>query len=462
MSMTVGFDSFVMLAGMRTGSNYLEANLNALPGVLCHGEAFNPHFIGKKDCLTYLGLTIGQRDHDPLALLARMKQTTRGLSGFRYFHDHDPRVLPVVLADRACAKVVLTRNPLESYVSFKIAQATGQWKLTNAKNIKTAKARFVPAEFEAHLEAQQRFQGDILRGLQTGGQTAFYLDYEDLGELDVVNGLAGFLGVEGRLDAADGTLKKQNPDAIADKVLNPAEMAAALARIDRFDLGRTPSFEPRRGPAIPQIVVSAGAPLLFLPVRGGPDGVVTWLGGFGGKGVLGKFNQKELRQWKRAHPGFRSFTVLRHPVRRAYEVFAGPVLDGRMPELRSTLERHLKTPIPPATDLAGWRRGFVGFLHVVKQGLAGQSHLQVAPEWASQTAILQGFAQVHLPDHVLREDELAAGLARLAAEIGHPTPAMPDAPPPAGLQSIYDETIEAAARDAYQRDYVTFGFGPWR
>ena len=44
--MSGSFTSFVVLAEMRTGSNFLEANLNALEGVTCHGEAFNPHFIG--------------------------------------------------------------------------------------------------------------------------------------------------------------------------------------------------------------------------------------------------------------------------------------------------------------------------------------------------------------------------------------------------------------------------------
>ena len=37
-----GFDSFVMFAEMRTGSNFLESNLNALDGVTCLGELFNP------------------------------------------------------------------------------------------------------------------------------------------------------------------------------------------------------------------------------------------------------------------------------------------------------------------------------------------------------------------------------------------------------------------------------------
>lgn len=46
------------------------------------------------------------------------------LGGFRYFHDHDPRVLDMILDDPGCAKIILTRNPLDSYVSWKIAQAT--------------------------------------------------------------------------------------------------------------------------------------------------------------------------------------------------------------------------------------------------------------------------------------------------------------------------------------------------
>ena len=117
-----------MFAEMRTGSNFLEANLNALPGVTCHGEAFNPVFIGRKDQTEFLGVTLAQREQDPALLLRRMRERTPGLSGFRYFHDHDPRIFDLVMDDPRCAKIVLTRNPLESYVSLKIAQATGDRK----------------------------------------------------------------------------------------------------------------------------------------------------------------------------------------------------------------------------------------------------------------------------------------------------------------------------------------------
>ena len=64
------FDSFVVFAAMRTGSNFLEANLNAIPGVACHGEAFNPYFVGYPHRETLLGFDQAAREADPAKLLA--------------------------------------------------------------------------------------------------------------------------------------------------------------------------------------------------------------------------------------------------------------------------------------------------------------------------------------------------------------------------------------------------------
>ena len=63
--MSGSFTSFVVLAEMRTGSNFLEANLNALEGVTCHGEAFNPHFIGYPNSTEILGISQQGREDDP-------------------------------------------------------------------------------------------------------------------------------------------------------------------------------------------------------------------------------------------------------------------------------------------------------------------------------------------------------------------------------------------------------------
>lgn len=329
--------------------------------------------------------------------------------------------------------------------------------------------RFDGREFEQHLAALQEFQIRLMHGLQTRGQTAFYIDYEDITDLAVLNGLAQFLGVTGRLEALDDSLKKQNPEEIAEKVLNPAEMATTLARLDRFNLARTPNFEPRRGAAIPGFVAASGAGLLYMPLRGGPEAEVTdWLAGLGSGGLTGNFVQKSLRQWKRSHTPHRSFTVLRHPVARAHAVFCRQILGEAMPEIRAALTKiyQINLPAPGGRHSArAHRAAFLDFLRFLKRNLAGQTGLRVDPHWASQTAVLQGFAQFQGPDAVLREDHLSEGLAWLAAELGVKAPPLlpaseEEAPHP--LRAIYDAEIEAAARDAYQRDYMGFGFGPWR
>jgi LPS sulfotransferase NodH len=458
------FDSFVMFAAMRTGSNFLEANLNAMTGVSCHGEVFNPYFIGQKDKTEFLGFSLIDRAADPMALVRAMRAASSGISGFRYFHDHDPRVFEAVLEDERCAKIVLTRNPVESYVSLKIAQETGQWKLTNAKNLKSAQARFDAREFEAHLADLQSFQLRIQRGLQVTGQTAFWIDYEDINDLEILNGLAAFLGVPA-LEALDDSLKKQNPEEITRKVANPEEMEQALSRLDRFNLSRTPNFEPRRAAMVPAFVAARRAPLLFMPVRSGPEKIVLdWLSAFGG--LESDFTQKTLRQWKKARPKHRAFTVLRHPVARAYAAFQDQILHGTFRDLRGQLEKAHKLPLPPVgqtyPDAKTHRAGFLAFLKWLKLNLSGQTGLRVDPHWASQSAILQGFSQFQTPDLVLREDRLAAGLAFLATEIGlAEAPAVQEVPTDPQLAAIYDDEIEAAAREAYARDYVAFGFRDW-
>ncbi len=458
------FDSFVVLAGMRTGSNFLEANLNAFAGVTCYGEVFNPAFIGKKDQGEMFGISMAAREVDPFRLLAKLRDMTDGLSGFRFFHDHDPRILAAVMADRSCAKIILTRNPLESFVSLRIARETGQWKLGDGKALKTAKVRFDAAGFEAHLDQSSDFYGAVSAALQHSGQAAFRIDYDDLQNLAVLNGLARFLGVSSELSAPDGALKKQNPAALRDKVSNPAEMEAALSRLDLFGLGHVASFEPRRSAGIPGIVAADDAGLLYMPMRGGVDGVVTgWLAALGA--VSGDFNQKSLRQWKRARTAHRSFTVLRHPVARAYAAFVDRVLTNSLPDLRGLLARNYKLELPAVganfTDVATHRMAFLQFLRFLKMNLSGQTGFRVDAHWASQTTVFQGFAQFQGPDHVLREDRLAEGLAYLAAEVGVACPPVSKSAANA-LATIYDAEVEAAARDAYARDYMGFGFGDWQ
>lgn len=473
--MTPRFDSFIVFAEMRTGSNFLEENLNEYPGITCHGEAFNPHFVGHAKGSAMFGLSQAQRDADPVAFLQRMKEQTEGLAGFRFFHDHDPRILDHCLSDPRCAKIVLTRNPVDSYVSRKIAAATGQWRLGDMKKAKTARITFDAAEFQAHVDALQQFQIRLMKGLQVTGQTAFYVAYEDLRDLDVLDGMAAFLGVDHKKTRASQKTKVQNPAPLESKVANFDEMVAALARFDRFDLTRTPNFEPRRAAAVPSYVAAAKAPLLFQPIKGGPERRIReWLAALDGVGdadLVSGFSQKTLRQWKRQHKGHRSFTVIRHPVQRLHTAFVDHIL-GLGPDtygdLRATLRQTYNLPLPEGApdqdyDAKAHRTAFRAFAAFVKGNLGGQTSIRVDPSWASQSELLQGLAQVQVPDMVLREDDLARGLDQLAAQVGVTSPGVtPDTDTsPVPLADIYDDELEADVRAIYQRDYMMFGFRAW-
>ena len=471
------FDMFVLFAEMRTGSNYLEDNLNQMPGLACHGELFNPHFVGQHNRDEKFGVNLRDRDANPDALLTAMRAETTGVPGFRYFHDHDPRVFDRCVPDPRCAKVVLTRNPVDSYVSLRIARETNQWRLTNVTHRKEARIRFDPAEFERFLARIQAFQLRLQRGLQITGQTAFHIHYDDINDVEVLNGLGQFLGADvAPLERASNRLKRQNPAPLEDKVENYEEMIAALAKMDGFGLFRTPNAEPRRGPVVPSYVAAPRAPLLFLPIKGGPVAPISdWLAAYDDAtpdDVLRDFTQKSLRQWKRQNKGHRSFAVLRHPMARAHEVFCRHVLTtgpGAYLEIRETLRRVHDLPLPDGAPGDDWtparhRAAFEGFLGFLKANLAGQTAVRIDPAWATQAAVLEGMSTFAQPDMLLREDTLQTGLAQLVQQVGGTT--MPPAPEPfetgpIALDAIYDGELEKLCREVYARDYMQFGFRVW-
>ena len=474
--MTRRFDSFVILAEMRTGSNFLESNLDLFPGLKTYGEAFNPYFMVRPGTEDLFGITLAARNADPVVLFERMKAETDGLPGFRFFHDHDRRIFERVIDDPACAKVVLSRNFVDAYVSRAIARETNQWALGNVKHAKKAKAVFVAEDFETQLAEIKAFQLEILGRLQRSGQTAYYINYDDIRDIEVVNGLARFLGEDTVLEGHSDKFKKQNPEPLADKVANFAEMAEAVAQITAFDLESAPNFEPRRPAMVPSYLAATQAPLLFLPIPGGPVAELRgWLAALDGvdpDALATGMNQKALRRWKRERPGHRSFTVLRHPVARAHAGFCRLLLNdgpGAHPEIRKVLIDHYGVPLPEtAVPDADWdrdahRAAFLGFLEVVRKTLAGQTALRVVGAWATQAQVIAGFSPVIQPDHLLREAQLARGLARLGEEVGCAAPTAPVSEPdrPFALGDIYDAAVEAAVRAAYQRDYMQFGFDDW-
>lgn len=470
------FHSFVVFAEMRTGSNFLEANLNAFAEITCHGEAFNPQFMCYPSTSSLFGLSKNNRDRKPHLLLEKFAQQQE-LAGFRYFHDHDPRILDGVLEDTKCAKITLTRNVLDSYVSWKIARCTGQWKLTDVSQHKTAQIDFDADEFREFEARRAVFQRKIMRKLQETGQTAFCLTYEDLRSLDVINGLAKFLGVSERAQKLDARLKVQNPEPLSSKVSNIKDLEAELSKGATDTAQHIPDFESRRRAAVRSYVIAAKTPLIYLPIRGGKnDSVLRWmasLDGIGKHDLHTQKSRKDVLDWKHANPGHRSFTVIQHPIPRAHRAFCSHIL-GTGPivfrAIRQTLVKRHGLLLPDDESsmpygVSEHRAAFAAFLIYLKANLKGQTATRIDPAWCSQALLVQGFSQFAAPDLILREDELSTSLPALALQFGHNAASFenyntPDKP--YDLSEIYDKKIEALAASAYKRDYAVFGFDSWQ
>lgn len=294
---------------MRTGSNHLEESLNLAPGVSCHGELFNPGFVGGPNKGSAFGFDRAARNADPMGLIEAMVAGTEGLPGFRFFHDHIETPLKHLLPDPRWAKVILRRDPLDSYVSLKIARLTGQWRITAQAHRKSAKVVFDAEEYAAHVAATAGFQSRLRRELQITGQAPFDIDYEQILDVATVNGIFAFLGVSDRLGAVSGRLQRQNPGHVRDKVENPEEMEDTLRELGhqhRAEAGITPTN------AIPELRVAERT--LFLALPGVP---VDRVPGMKDAEVV---SQDLLRPWLNRTKGHSIVAGVSHPIARAWRL----------------------------------------------------------------------------------------------------------------------------------------------
>jgi hypothetical protein len=391
------------------------------------------------------------------------------------FYDHDPRAIDQVLNDDRAAKIVLSRRPVDSYVSLKIARKTGQWWLGDMTSARAAKVPFDAAEYVEFLNTLSAFQTHISHRLQVTGQTAFNIIYEDLADLDVLAGLGIFLGSGGPPDPEKVRAKVQNPTRVSERLTNARQAEETLRDISTPDIGHMPHHEPGRGPGLKYFRACRAAPLLYMPIRGaGNDPVPDWLKSIDPTGELETgMTQRDLRRWKRAHPGHRSFTVVRHPLARAHDSFCRYLLPPDIEnyaDVRASLIENYGVPIPSdgiddAYDLSSHRAAFQGFLEFLRGNLGGQTTLRVDNTWATQAVLIHAIGQFSIPDRVVRGDTLKNDLAEIASDAGISADGPEadfDVTAPFDLKDVRTEEIEAACEAAYRRDYMMFGFAPWR
>ncbi|RKX63126.1 MAG: nodulation protein NodH, partial [Tenericutes bacterium] len=182
---------FAIFGSMRSGSNLLEQSLNQYAGITCHGELFNPSFIGHPKSKDFLGFDFVEREKSPESLIkAMIKDAGDGIAGFRVFHDHDQRTAQMALQDPKCAKIILQRDVLQSFISLAIARKTDQWLLHDTPDRRGGKIVFDPKEFKNYRAKQEGYYADVRDTLQKSGQTAFWVHYPEQRDVAVLNGIA--------------------------------------------------------------------------------------------------------------------------------------------------------------------------------------------------------------------------------------------------------------------------------
>lgn len=472
---------FAIVASMRTGSNLLERSLAQFPDLACHGELFNPAFIGGEGRQDFLGIGRAERARDPFALIERMIAAAGDrVPGFRIFDGHDPRILARVAEDPDCARLLLTRAPLDSFVSLLIARETGQWLLGPKGERRTARVQFDPAAYEAFRDARAAFLAGFRRRMQAAGRTAFALDYAELKDPAVVNGAAAHAGSRHRLERIEERIRRQNPGPLAEKVSNPEALAPYLpaGAAEGGEAGAGAGARP--GPGVRGFLAGAAVPLLLAPVAGVPDGGArAWLAAAdraaGAAGPLRSgLTRREIRAEIEAGRIRAAFAVTADPLARAAHLFATRILaaaEGEPGSLRAALaaDQRLALPAPEtaaggaaALGAAGWdaaahRAGLAAFLRFVKRCRSGRSGREPPPALLPQTAHLAAIAEVLPLRAVAPAGTFGPAAAFLAALAGLDPGRLPPAPPapepgPWPLGPMATAELRALARAAWPED----------
>lgn len=234
---------FVIMAMMRSGSNLLQQKMNAISGVLCHGEVFNNSQSGldvgfeKREPLVPTLKAI-DRDNQPVAYLNRLIELSNAEHiGFRLFENHNNPMIEPLIEDKRILKIVLVRDFLESYVSLEIARQNNQWimnRVGTRKEWRPVKVNF--DAFKTYALRQSLFYYEIINRCVLTGQNYLPIQYSELNDPATDEALLGLLGPHRKLDRSRITAQRQNPEPLEQKIENYAELRDKLVkqRLDRW------------------------------------------------------------------------------------------------------------------------------------------------------------------------------------------------------------------------------------
>jgi LPS sulfotransferase NodH len=210
---------FAIVSNARTGSNYLLDGLKTSPAIRMYHEIFASH-----------NREVGKGFQKILSTVFQYESKDTKLVGFKVFYNHLTDDEWTKLAAHRDLKVIhLTRrNRLRTIISLEIAFKTGQWtKASNSGGPKEKRVTLDPLKLMKRLE--QIEEGEATTRVRFCDRSMLEIVYEELVQspIEVFASVSNYLGVDG-IDPGKIRLKRQNPESVAQLVLNYKEVEAAL------------------------------------------------------------------------------------------------------------------------------------------------------------------------------------------------------------------------------------------
>lgn len=212
---------FAIVGNARTGSNFLLDGLQSSPAIRMYHEIFASH-----------NREVGKGFEKILSTVYQYESKSTQLVGFKLFYNH--------LTDEEWEKLValkdlkvihLTRrNRLRTVISLEIAFKTGQWtKAGNSGGPREKRVTLDPVKLIKRLE--QIEEGEAATRVRFCDRPMLEIVYEELvgSPREVFESVGAFLGIEG-IDPGKIRLKRQNPESLAQLIINYDEVAAVLQK----------------------------------------------------------------------------------------------------------------------------------------------------------------------------------------------------------------------------------------
>jgi len=367
-----------------------------------------------------VGEDIDLRERYPAAFLDKLLDLDGSMRAFSYGRGDDPRALRLIIQDARILKVIVFPK----------------------------RTAFLP-------EADREFYGEVSYQLSCSGQTAFWVAEDESECPSIRSGLKRW--ILGRDTGGDRTELSLLPSYSDDPHL--CEMNRSDGAASRFVSYFPADFEAGPSVSISKVIGgSFGRGVLFSPIRYSMDlEVKRWME----RDPSSKnFNStRELRLWKAAHVGHKSFTVIRHPVLRSWLAYLD-LVNGPYGKLRGILRNRFSLNLSPSIgdeeecDKLHHNEQFIGFLKFLNRNLHGQTSVATRQGWSSQINIVSAYSRKMNIDMVLREWEIPKYRAEIESfmHCSLPTPDLQEIP-----DGINTREVHRLVQAAYWKDYIHFG-----